>query len=874
MAKRENRRGGCWKRQTNHLSSLVLSIGTAAFLVARASLAEEAGLRDFDIAPQELSAALKAYADQAKVQMFYEQSLVAGRRSGGVSGAFPRDAALAAVLQGTGLAFAFSGDSTVIVRERGTRQSPPVSEEAPAPLAPAPRQEETGTAPEGAKTPGAAPQRQSTSVIEEIVITAQRREESLQKAPVSVTAFDAGTIRKARIFGLEDVALRTPGFTIGNFSPEAPNLTLRGIGSTDRDAGSDRSVVVFVDEVYIGRAGASTFDLFDLERVEVLHGPQGTLYGKNVVGGAVNLITHKPEAGTSAALEAGLGNYDFFELRGMLNTDMGDKMQARVAFSSRARDGFQTNARTGNDVDTANNASARGHVRFLATDDLTFLLSADYARDRIYGVSRKVAPTGPFVAFLGFTPDPDPRIVNDNVDGFFDRDIVGVSGRADWTTGVGVLTSLTAYRDMTSQVVQDVVGIPLDASFDAQGRPRGFLSIDDTSEDYGAFSQEVRLSSLPQAARWTWVVGLYYSREDVDRVSVRDRSLLGRTSKPKFDQANVTNSYAVFGQATYALTSYLNATAGARYTYDRKNFALAVSDASGGRADNLNPATEVFAITARDDWDAFTPRFALDFNPSDDVMVFASVSRGFKSGGFQGFAPDARSARISFNPEFAWNYEAGIKSQWLDQRLRLNLTGFYLSFSDLQFRQRVLTVPGDESSAVVIILNASDAQINGLEASFAAVPLPGLTLSGSYAYLDTEVKNFLKGVAGVPPGVPDLSGNRLALAPRHAFTLSGEYRTAVNDWGELSLRADYSYRGDFFFEVENTPPALEKSYGTLDGRIALASQDGRWELSLWAKNLTDTLYRSQVQSGVNGTIGISRFGDPRTFGLSLAWRYN
>lgn len=875
-----------WSNGIPGLARMILGIAVLGMLSVCPVFAENAARQEFSIAPQELSSALKAYAEQARVQMYYEQSLVAERWSNGVSGSHPRAAALSTLLKGSGLEFEFATDNTVVVRLRSggngkteavAQPTAPFAADQPtAPFA-TDQPNQAGTLQGPASTIPPAQQRQepgNATTLESIVVTAQRRAEPSQKVPASITAFGTETIRKARIFGLDDIAVRTPGFAIGNFSPEAPNLTLRGIGSTDRDAGSDRSVIVFVDEVAIGRAGASTFDLFDLERIEVLRGPQGTLYGKNVAGGAINLITNKPEAGTSANMAAGIGSENLFEMRGMLNTELGQRVQGRLAFNSRDRDGFQTNALTGNKLDTVNSAAVRGHLRFLASDTAEFLLSADYARDRVFGVSRKVAPTGPFVTRLGFTPNPDPRIVEDNVDGYFDRDIAGVSGRAEWTTGIGQFTSITAYREVSSHIFEDVVGIPLASSFDSRGRPRGFLSIDDTTEEYDALVQEFRLSSLPESERWKWIAGLNFSREDVNRVSIRDRSLLARTSKPKFDQSNVTSSYAVFGQATYAMTPRFNLTVGGRYTHDRKDFGLIVTDESGGLADNLNPATEVFDIQASDDWSAFTPRFALDYSFDENVLVYASASRGFKSGGFQGFAPDARSARISFDPEFVWNYETGLKSQWWNRRLQLNLAAFYMDFSGLQYRQRILAVPGDESSAVVVILNASDAEIKGVEVSATVMPLPGLTVSGSYSYLDTEVTNFLSNVAGVPANAPNLSGNRLAHAPKNAYTFFAEYVAPLQDLGDLSFRAEYSRRGDMFFEVENPASGLEPGYGTLDARIAFLSASGAWEFALWGKNLSDTLYRTTSASAAGGTVGTSRFGDPRTYGVTLTWWYN
>ncbi len=825
-----------------------------------------------NISPQSLNKALNEFASQSGLQIVYKTDLVAGMESKGTRSPGTKGEALDQLLAGTGLEYRFINDRTVAIE-------PAVADaggDGPKKLQAALDQKITTAQTQTSPAQTASSDRQKSdsryaNSIEEIIVTAQKRSEPLQSVPMTVTAFSEEKILDFRINGLADVVSLTPSLGVADFGPASPNLTLRGIGSTDRDAGSDRSVVVFVDEVYMGRAGGSAFDLFDLERIEVLHGPQGTLFGKNVVGGAIHYITKKPAPETDAYFRVGVGNYNLRETRGMFNTPLAENVNSRFSFSTRDRDGFQTNLRTGNDVDTADNVSVRGQIQFTPSDNLTVLLSADASRDRIYGISRKVAPASGFTAFLGFFPDPNPRNVQTNVDGFFDRDIFGYSGRVDWDTSIGTFTSLTAYRNVKFKHSQDVVGIPLDSSFDANGVPRGFLSVDNTKEDYNMFSQEMRLSSLPSDDKWTWVVGAFFSREDTSRLSIRDRSLLGRTSKPSFDQSNVTKSSAIFGQLTYAVTDRLNLTLGGRYTNDKKDFGLNVKDASGGTADTLNPAKEEFSIVADDSWSEFTPKFVIDYSFTPSALVYASVSKGYKSGGFQGFAPSAAAAVVPFDPETAWSYEIGAKTQWFHDSLQVNLTGFRTDFKDLQFRQRILSVPGDQSSALVIILNAADAVINGAEASIQWLPVEGLTLGANYAYLDTELKKFLNGIPGIAPGFKDLTGNKLPLSPTSAYTLSANYRFSAGDAGTFSIGANYRYKGSHFFELTNPPEGQEPGYGILDGRITYQPTAGSFEIALWVQNATDTLYRSQVQVGAR--TGISRYGPPKTFGLTLSWRY-
>lgn len=835
-------------------------------------------LHDIDIPSLNAAQALNRLAEQTGAILLFPYDLAAARQANKVVGRYTTLQALELLLQGSGLSGGLSEKRVIQIsldeevehnNEEGLMASTklPFSKKVSAFFASiffatGSVDAQTNEAEEGYQP--------RANVLEEVFVTAQKRVESIQSIPMTVTAFSEDKIHALRINGLEDVVSLTPSLGVADFGPASPNLTMRGIGSTDRDAGSDRSVVVFVDEVYMGRAGGSAFDLFDLERIEVLHGPQGTLFGKNVVGGAIHYISKKPIAETDAYLHVGVGNYNFLETRGMFNVPLAENVNSRFSFSTRDRDGFQTNLRTGNDVDTADNVSARGQIQFTPSDDLTVLLSADVSRDRIFGISRKIAPASGLTDFLGFFPDPDPRKVQTNVDGFFDRDIFGSSARLDWDTAIGTFTSLSAYRNVDFTHSQDVVGVPLDSSFDANGKPRGFLSVDNTTEDYDMLSQEFRLSSLPSDEKWIWVAGVFFSKEDTSRLSIRDRSLLGSTSKSSFDQNNVTKSAAIFGQVTYAATERLNLTLGGRYTNDKKDFGLEVTDASGGTADTLNPATEEFSIVTDESWNEFTPKFVVDFFATPSAMLYGSVSKGYKSGGFQGFAPSAAAAVVPFDPETAWSYEVGAKTQWFDDTLQVNLTGFRTDFEDLQFRHRVLTVPGDESSALVIILNAADAVINGAEAGIQWLPVTGLTLGANYTYLDTELKKFLADVPGAAPGFEDLTGNVLPLSPKNAYTLTADYRFTAANGSEFSIGGSYRYKSSFYFELENPPQGKEEGYGILDGRITYKPNIGDFEIALWIQNATDELYRSQVQVG-SGT-GISRFGAPRTYGLSFSWQ--
>ena len=561
-------------------------------------------------------------------------------------------------------------------------------------------------------TPDTAFAKENEQVIEEVVVTAQKRAQSLQQVPIAVTALSADLIEKAKIDSLDDIATRTPSFTIGQQSPTAPELTIRGIGSTDREAGSDRSVVLFVDEVYIGRSGGSTFDLFDLERVEILRGPQGTLFGRNVVGGAINLVSAKPKAETEGKFQISAGSFDTKEIKGVYNTALSDTVYGRVSASIKDRgEGYFNNIQLGvNDIESTESYSLRGQLLFNLSENTRVLLAAEYADDEQTGIASKVtqgaATDADFAAGLGpfnFTPDPDPYNVSNNILGAFDRSIFGFSGRVEWDKDWGSIVYLGAYRSSEFDLQRDIAGIGI--SNPNTPLQRGFESSALNNEDYSTFSHELRFSS-DLDENWNWIAGIYYLDEDIQRDQIRDRKANTAFSRPLFAQAVDTTSFAVFGELNFQLSDTFDITVGSRYTKDDKDFSLAVSNtlstaeqaailAAVGRAPSLNPASAEFSSSLGDEWSQTTSKVTFAWAVSDDVSLYATVSEGFKSGGFQGLGATPEIAMQTFEPETALNKELGAKTQFWSNRAQVNLSYFQMDFEDLQLRDRVLLIPND-----------------------------------------------------------------------------------------------------------------------------------------------------------------------------------
>lgn len=691
--------------------------------------------------------------------------------------------------------------------------------------------------------------------VETVIVTAQKIEQDLQKVPVAVTAFTADQLRINRIDSVLDVAQRTPGFVASEVNPAEPNYVIRGIGTEgiNSNAGGDASVVMFIDGVYVGRGGGSNLELFDLQRVEVLRGPQGTLFGKNVVGGLIHLITRKPDPDPSFELSGTLGDYEQRQFRGRFNYPLSDTIFASGAVSIRRRDGYTLNATTGNEVDDEDTYGVRGSLRFVPSESVDIVVTADWTEQDQAGLPRDNVCNAAFqggVHCVGISPDP--RVVNAITDGFLKREVGGILGEITWSTSIGTVTSLTAYRQADFDFMDPFFSNPVNP-------PAQIESINENVEESNQISQELRLAFDAFGERLSAVLGAYFLDEDVERDERLDQRfpVPAVTGFGSFPQEVTATSYAVFGQATYAVTESLDLTLGGRMTWESKDAHLqGIRVAGPGFPPPLVAEYNVFASK---DWDAFTPRIALDWQATDKALLYASAARGFKSGGFQGTAGTGASAAIPYNPEFAWSYEIGAKTLWLNNRVLLNVAAFRTDHSELQVSQLV-------PLCCVVIGNAAEAEIEGVELEWNLRPVAGLDINGSYAYLDAKFVDFATGATA------DFSGNTLPRSPEHKVNLGVQYSWPLGGLGTAMVRADGTYQSEIFFEASNTPLELQDAYEIYDARAAFRSADGSWELALWGKNLTDELAKTHITAFAPFQQNLRIYQPPRTYGVTLTFR--
>jgi len=733
------------------------------------------------------------------------------------------------------------------------------------------------------------------NVIEEVIVTAERRAVNLQSVAVAVTAFTGEEMDAQGIVDIKGITERTPGFTMGVFNPGQPQFYIRGIGSNEDGAGGDQSVIVFVDEVYIGRSAGSDFQLFDLERVEVLRGPQGTLFGKNVIGGAVSLISKKPTEETVMKFEGTVGNLEEKSLRGLISGEIAENVYGKVSFSSRRRDGYvdsridefpqfftDTSVDDQHDINTD---SIRTALRLTPSDRLEVNLTANYSTmDRAGPTYISIGPGGiPYGANASLDPNYGDDIHENFVEdpGSSKTDIFGVTARFDYDlTDSITFTSLTSFRNVDSEQVWPLSTTNLSSLFLSGGAvPLYLVGNNDYTDESDTFTHEFRLTGSSE--RLFWIGGLYYMTEDTDRFETSSIGLLFAGGggvpgtipgiEPGDDQGNETTSYSVFGQFTYNITDSLAVTLGGRKSYDEKDITRVGTPSFLSANRNFNFKTD-------EDWDAFTGKFGLEWQATDDAFLYLTVSEGYKAGGFQGLAATELIAITPFDPEEATLYEIGAKTEWFDNRLRLNLAVFETDYSDLQILQLLVEEAAPfGTGGQLITQNAADAEISGYELEFVIAPTDNLMISGSYTHLDTEFSNFFTPSGFRPPDggagtSADRTGNDLRNAPDSAYNILARYRMDLSNGGSLTWQADWRHKDIVYQDPDIFEFAAVPEYDVLDLRVSYLWPNGNLETTLWSRNANDEeyfLHNWPLQGSGQATPA-----PPRTYGLTVTWQRN
>jgi iron complex outermembrane receptor protein len=728
---------------------------------------------------------------------------------------------------------------------------------------------------------------QEATALDEIVVTAQKRSENLQDVPVSVTAFTADQLKDQRVGDVLALSGLSPGLQIKTDDNAAnPRIFIRGIGVNDFNPSTASAVGVYLDGVYVASPLAQMAGFYDLQQVEVLRGPQGTLYGRNTTGGAINVTTRKPSNTPSADLAVDYGRFNSLNVQGGFGGPLGgDTLSFRISGLYDKSDGYTLNRLTGNKGNDADRKAVRGALRFTPDSKLTVDVSANYSKSSggsILAYNRSLIAQTPEAAST--TPLPDPTL------GFFCKPAYYTSGQCTNAAGYAN-TSTNKYQGdyrfegkdivklfgATTSISYDFGGVTLYSVTGYQRAKRDDLEETDANpiSIFGAHyiaeqdttSQEFRLQSNGVTAL-RWVAGVYAAKDSLDNDSHYDVLDVMRAPTPEnptgmdpehsvgvfgWPLHQKTTSYAAFGQADYDLNDRLTLTAGLRWSQDKKTFHY-VSDVDYG-------LLTLFTYDDSKTFSSVSGRLGLRYKLSEDANVYATYNRGTKSGGFfSGQTVDPADIG-PYRDETVNAYEVGAKSEFLDRRLRVNVSAFYYDYKDLQ----VYTVIQRNELPVQLFTNASAARVYGGEAEIEARPMTGLSLTLGASLLSAEYKDFIS--LG-----DDYSGNTLPSAPKVSLNGAARYEHPLPT-GDLVTQVDFTYRSKVYYDTANTERLSDKARTFVNGQVGWRLDDGRYELGVWGKNLFDVTNISDITQVAAFGFDVFSMGPPRTYGVYFRAKY-
>ena len=743
----------------------------------------------------------------------------------------------------------------------------------------------------------------SHAQIEEIVVTAQKREENLQDTPIAITVFTEESLEGRMINDISKLADFTPNVIFDTTTPisglsNGAAVFIRGVGQLDFGLTTDPGVGTYIDGVYSSRAVGGVLDVVDIERIEILRGSQGTLFGRNTIGGAINITTKRPAETFGGMLEATFGEFERTDFKGSVDIPVTEKFLTKFAFSSKNRNGFVDRITVGDRLGDEDRQSARGSFLLQATDDIELYATVDYtsideqsAGSVMVGITEfpgappLLAPSSTWAYNQVFVPsnpgalpytaqefllDGNDRTLATGPTGT-DLESVGATLTFTWSLPWVEFKSISSYRDTEGEFYRD----PDNSS----------IQITETSNpnyNHEQFSQELQLTGALFNERLQYVLGAYYFEEDgTDDVFVPIYGALptpaGLIALPLFINNYVlvdNNSKAVFGQGTFDLTEQIAVTFGLRYTEDEKNFGYRqyISPDPGGAIAVLAllgpPVTVPGPAGAIVLWDEVSDEFTelnfragIEYQFNDDTLLYFTYADGYKSGGFNFRYVVPRADPLAFDPETLESYEAGVKWQGLDDRLRINAAGFVSEYGDVQIQLF-------ETGGGPLTQNAGVADIIGVEVEVTAVPHERLLLNAGFGYIDAEYDELNLPTTNVAQAIS--LKTKLPNTPETTVNVSAEY-THPLAWGSLVVRGDYRYTDDLYNDAQNSPFLYQDGYHTFNASLTFSS--GNWDFSVFGTNLTDKRFITSGDSNFGLGFHEANYNRPREFGGLIRYRF-
>lgn len=746
--------------------------------------------------------------------------------------------------------------------------------------------------------------------VDEIIVTAQKKAENIQDVPISVIAVTGDTVDDAKIGNLEGLRGSAPNVEIGHFAntPNTAVFTIRGIGVIEPDPYAGNTVAIVVDGVPQYFSMGALLDLYDVDRIEILRGPQGTLFGANTTGGVVNVVNAQPEDEFGAEIQATYGNYNRVNVGGVVTGPIAEGVTGRLSISHDQSDGFVTNVVDGSSLGDRNVTIFRGALRFEPTADLSITAKGEYGRARngapivvagnLPGEAEFVPPgflnqyVSPCLPAGSRCEAPDEYLsALDGVPDQSDMDNYQGTITINWAnSGIGDITAITGYRQFELFEFTDQDGTPvflIDTRRGTRGRQfsqevrTDFKPADAIDVTFGGFFSQTHYDHF-QDLRIEFAGGVTYDLP----TQTFTKGLPGLFQQNLQDQDNWSAS--VFAQSYWQLSPSLRLQAGVRYAHEDTEMlastltSLAAGGVStfDGTAPDGTPNTFLGLVApprGDESWDNVGWKLGLDFEASDDALLYAHWARGFKSGGFTGRIAIAQDLG-PYDPETVDTFEAGLKSDFADNRVRLNLAAFYTIYRDIQLAQIYFEGSGATLVQGNTILNAAKSRIFGFEADTVISVADGLTINGSLGYLNAEYSDFLFQLPdddanpATPAPVVDLKGERLQNAPKWAGVAGVNYEFGVGR-GTARINAQYNYVGEkLLTSIIDTPRARIQPVHLLHGNVEWKPTGDHYTVSFFIRNALDNRYISHVFDSP-GTLGLTQYAPPRQFGVSFKIDY-
>ena len=775
-----------------------------------------------------------------------------------------------------------------------------------------------------AQTEGAS----DDDALEQITVTSRRYAESLQDVPVSVNVMTDKFIDEQGIGDVSDVLNFSPGGSFTEFNKMQAEYGLRGVSSQSEGAAGDSSVLTVIDNVPVSHEFMKNPSFFDMQRVEVLRGPQGTTFGRNASSGLVHLVTARPEFDTSGGVTLDVGDYGTVGAEAYITGGISDNAAGRLAVNFDSFDGYMKDTRSGADLGGQQNIAVRGSLLLNPSDavqvylkaefnsddddepairkgrDCTIEYQGDFPEDSIVG-----APQPPWTQYPNWSDSCDPwetTISEPTYLGkfFLERDITNLTAEVSWDMSDDIsLTSVTGYMSGDSDYLIDMHGGPNNSGFQA------------TQNDATTLSQEFRLDNHGSGDALRWIAGVYLlsdeqTRKDQNIFYVEDA--VGDPQHPSGfrpegrdvkEQHNETSSIGIFGELSYDFSDRVSGSLGVRWSEDEKDYEVAhygwgwggpielLTDTLDGAGNPVYECTFAPAgppdwgfrfcgtpadpigfttpVSTSNTWDNTSFRGSLQIQATDRVMVYGTVSTGYKTGGFQSEPTDPGLAQIPYDEETVTNLELGLKGEW-GGVFRLNLAAFQTDYEDMQL---FLFAPTPSGNYTQLTVNAADAEISGIEAEFVWQVTDMFQLSGSMASIDAELVNALIDTDGdtVPE---DFGGTRPDNTVDFSATLVASLNIPLSNGSNIDLRADWRGNSDVYDDIGEDPDRLHESYNIIGARATWTSDDDRYAVSLWGKNLGEEAYTINVgpyQPNLN-QLNFS-YGAPRVIGATFSMEF-